>query len=231
MEYKSISFQMKDLSKDSRTAVIAHAAYNNIDRTRDISRKGMFNRSWKERKDDIAFYKNHDPEQVPGKPTDFWEDDQFAYTKVYLGTHALGEDTLKMMDEGIIKKASFGYHAEKKDMIRVGDQQVRELKEVIHIETSVLTVMQANPLAGVRSVTKAIDLQNAIIELKESIDVMEGFCRNTAATDDCIKSVLKELKQAKAIIQRYTQDGEPLETDADVKGFAEALYLLTIKTF
>ncbi len=109
IETKSIPFELKDMDKNTRTAVIAHAAYNNIDRTKDISRKGMFTKSWKESKDEIALYLNHNDEQSPGKVVDVYEDDSYAYTKAWLGTHTLGNDTLIMMDEGIIKKASFGY--------------------------------------------------------------------------------------------------------------------------
>ncbi len=47
MEKKSISFELKDLDREKRIAIIAHAAYDNIDYTNDISRKGMFTKCWK----------------------------------------------------------------------------------------------------------------------------------------------------------------------------------------
>lgn len=234
MEYKSINLELKDLSRDKRTAVIKHAVYNNIDRTQDISRKGMFNKSWQENKDDISLYLNHDDNQVPGKPVDFWEDDTGAYTKAYFGTHTLGEDTLKMLDEKIITKASFGYIAQDKAFITHQSKKVRELKQVMHLETSLLTRLQANPLAGVVSVNKSLE-QNDIIELKQSIEAMEKFCRNTTATDATIKSILLEIEQAKHIISRYDVSTQPITgqdaSSEESKGFAEALYLLTLKTF
>ncbi len=144
------------MDKSKRTAIIAHAAYDNIDRTNDISRKGMFNKSWGESKDHINFYLNHNDEQAPGKVIDVYEDDAHAYTKVWLGTHTLGNDVLIMMDEEVIKKASFGYATKKSNPIKVKGMQVRELKEVAHFETSVLTKMPANLLAGVRQVTKSL---------------------------------------------------------------------------
>lgn len=156
VERKAINFELKDIDKTSRTAVIAHAAYNNIDLTEDISRKGMFTKSWNESKSDINFYFNHNDEQAPGKVTDVYEDDNFAYTKAWLGTHTLGNDVLTMMDEGVIKKASFGYITDKSNVIKVKDKKVRELKEVRHLETSVLTKIPANPKAGVRQVTKSL---------------------------------------------------------------------------
>lgn len=232
IEFKGIDFEVKDLSREQRTAVIAHSAYNNIDRYGDIARKGMFNKSWQENKGDIGFYLNHNPEMVPGKPVDFWEDNQFAYTKAYLGTHTLGEDTLKMMDEGIIKKASFGYVTMQKNYIESNGKKARELKEVKHIETSVLTVLQANPLATVVQVNKSFDIENMLIELKASIDVMEKFCRNTTATDDCIKGVLVELEEAKNIIAKYDTASTHVADEPDASRKDDELYrrLLILNT-
>lgn len=239
IEYKSIDLELKDFNKGKREAVIAHATYNNIDLTKDIARKGMFNKSWRERKGDIELYVNHDPDRVPGKPLDFWEDDSHAYTKAYFGTHTLGNDTLIMLDEGIIRKASFGYIPEKKDYLTIKGEKIRELKEVMHVETSVLTVRQANPLSKIVSVSKSLD-SNDINELKQSIEAMEKFCRNSNASDDCIKSILNEIDEARKILLKYdTVDTEPLSNTQpaasgnkeDEKAFADSLYLLTLKTF
>jgi HK97 family phage prohead protease len=156
MERKEISFELKDMDKAKRTAQVAHAAYNNIDRTDDISRKGMFTKSWNESKADIAFYLNHDDTQAPGKVIDVYETEEKAFTSVWLGNHTLGNDTLIMMDEGVIKWASFGYIAEKANHLTIKNKKVRELKEVQHLETSVLTKMPANPKAGVESVVKSL---------------------------------------------------------------------------
>lgn len=227
VETKSIVLELKDFDKGKRQAVIAHAAYNNIDRTEDISRKGMFDKSWAESFSDLAFYLNHKSDLTPGKPIKTWDDDEKAYTQVYLGTHTLGEDVLKMMDEGIIKKASFGYIPIKKDFIEVKGRRVRELKEVKHVETSVLTVLQANPLASVVSVTKSAEFENDLLELKSSLALLEKFCRNTTATDDCIKEIIKEVLQAKHILSKYdtafTEADHSLQPDASTEEKAKTI--------
>lgn len=270
MERKSITFELKDLDKTKRTAIIAHAAYDNIDFTKDISRKGMFTKSWQESKNDISFYLNHNDEQAPGKVVDVYEDDKFAYTKAWLGTHTLGNDVLTMMDEGVIKKASFGYITDKSSPITIKGQKIRELKEVKHLETSVLTKMPANMKAGIVSVTKAFNdmpeikalslqeqnvLKNInsndqstlekliaisaslepnsdlymwvtynisrradimgevrsqlrynsaeISGMKSHIKTLENFCRNTKASDDCIKTILEDIEETKQFIAEY----------------------------
>lgn len=276
METKSLPFEYKDLDKSSRTAVIRHSVYNDIDRTKDIARKGMFTRSWNASKDDIAFYLNHNDELSPGKVTNVKEDDTGAYTEVKMGTHTLGNDTLIMMDEGIIRKASFGYIVEKKNSITVNGQKVRELKEVQHIETSVLTKAPAHIKAGVVSVVKSLEFkklsqpeqailavlaqntQGSMEELarlsgtldvssdlftwilwvierhssllgefrsqlrynatelkafKSHISTMEKFATNTKASDDCIKSILDNIEEAKSLISEYDTDDTRLIPD------------------
>lgn len=180
VEYKSIPLKLTDVDKSSRTAVIAHSAYNNIDRTKDISRKGMFTKSWEESKDDISFYLNHDDTQAPGKVIGVKEDSDFAYTESKMGTHTLGNDTLIMMDEGIIKKASFGFLTVKSKPIEVKGQKVRELLEVKHIETSVLTMLPANPKAGVISVVKSF--RGNRLELKTLNDQEQIFLQGIIAS-------------------------------------------------
>ena len=230
-EYKCIPFEAKDVDHRKRTAVIMHAAYDNVDRTKDISRKGMFTKSWQENKDDIAFYLNHDPNQAPGKSLNFFEDDKGAYTEVFLGTHTLGEDTLKMMDEGIVKNASFGYIAIKTNII---EGAVRELKEVRHFETSVLTKLQANPMARVVNVQKSFE-QEDLVELKEAVDEMEKFCRNTKASDNTVIYLLKQIEQAKTVLSKYYETTEAATalqpSKENDKAFADQLYLLTLKSF
>lgn len=218
MERKSINFELKDLNKSKRTAIIAHAAYDNIDKTKDISRKGMFTKSWQENKDGISFYLNHNDEQAPGKVVDVYEDSQFAYTKAWLGTHTLGNDVLTMMDEGVIKKASFGFITINSAQIEVKGQKVRELKEVAHIETSVLTKMPANVKAGVIQVNKAFEgiTEQEIKEFYQHLSVMEAFCRNTRASDGCIKNILTEVENTKRFIAEYNTAFTLKEPDASV---------------
>lgn len=203
------SLEMSDMDKEHRTAVIAHANYDNIDRFKDVSRKGMFNKSWKEYKaDQIRFDIDHDKKLQPGKVLATYETEAKAFTKVSFGTHTLGTDTMIMMDEGIIRGASFEFVAEKKSMIEVKGQKVRELKEVWHLATTVtLSIPPVNPMAGVVSVTKAGNFD--VAELKASIDKMEKFCRNTSASDDCIINILGELKAAQEILSKYDTPDTP----------------------
>lgn len=178
MERKAIPIEVKDLDTSKRTAILAHASYNDIDRVKDIARPGMFNKSWGESKSDIALYFNHDDTQSPGRIDDVFEDTEHAYTKSWYGNHTLGNDTLLMIEEKVIKWVSFGYIPVKTKSIKVKEDSVRELLEVKHIETSPLTKMPAHPRSRVISVTKA-----AMPELKSLSQAEFSLLKQIAAMD------------------------------------------------
>lgn len=158
LEYKSIPLSVDDVSKDSRTAVIAHATYDNIDKVGDISRPGMFNKSWSENKAGIKFLVDHDNALKPGKVLDVWESKASAFTKVHFSNTTLGNDTMEMISDGIIEGASFGFKAIKSNRIEVKGQKVRELKEVYHAETTVTNALDPiNPESRVVLLTKAMN--------------------------------------------------------------------------
>jgi hypothetical protein len=231
IEYKSLDLEMSEMDRERRTAIISHAVYDVIDRAGDISRKGMFNKSWSETKaGNIRFDIDHDKKLQPGKVIKTFETDKKAFTQVKFGSHTLGSDTMIMMDEGIIRGASFEFITDKKTDIEIKGRKIRELREVQHIATTVaLSLPPINPMAKVESVTKAGEID--LTELKGQIEKMEKFCRNTSASDDCIKTILNHIEEVKSIISThdtaYTQ--QATEPDASVKEFSDALHLLTLK--
>lgn len=201
-EYKATeAIELMEMNRESRTAVIAHAVYDNIDRARDIARRGMFTKSWKENKA-VDFLIDHMDGVKPGRVIGLFDDEKKAYTKVKFSESTIGTDTMLQMDEGIITGASFGFYTIKANTIEVKGQKVRELREVIHDETTVTRAKNpVNPLAGVVKVTKA-DME-ALHEFKAHIDRLEHFCRNTTASDQTIIDILAEVKAAKEIISQY----------------------------
>lgn len=226
------SFELTEMNTEHRTGVIAHCVYDNIDRHKDIARKGMFNKSWKEFKG-IMFLIDHDPKQRPGLVINTYEDEKKAYTKVKFSASTLGTDTMLMMDEGIIKGASFGFYPLKINRMEVKGQRVRELKEVLQDETTVTySIIPINNLAGVVKVTKA-EL-GAIHAFKEHLDRIDSFCRNTTASDETIIKLEAEVKASREIISQYDTADTPLATEqsasrTDNDSFREKLLLINLQ--
>lgn len=193
---KSISLNIKDISLTSREAVLAHATYKSLDKDEDMANRGMFDKSWKVSFNELRYFLNHDRKQAPGKVIRAWDDEDHAYTQVKHGTHTLGEDTLKMLDEGVIVAVSYGFIPLRQKKIPSKGMSYLEVK---HMETSALTHWGAHDESHIVTVQKAFD-DNKIQELQESISRMERFCRNTTASDQSIMAIQKEINRAKQLL-------------------------------
>jgi HK97 family phage prohead protease len=145
---------VKDLDISKREAVLAHATYKTLDRDGDRMNRGMFDKSWKENMHLLRYFLNHRKTEAPGKAARAWDDDEHAYTLVKHGTHTIGEDVLKMLDEGVITAVSFGFDPIKYKEIK---GKGKDYKEAMHLETSVLTHWGAHDDSTVLSVTKALN--------------------------------------------------------------------------
>jgi hypothetical protein len=170
MKIDKSSLTLKDLDLGKREVVIAFATYGKLDREKERANKGMFTKSWNENFNDIRFFLNHKKELAPGRPLKFWETEDHAYMHAKLGTHTLGEDTLKMLDEEIIIASSYGFNPIKFTKMAAGGY---DYKEVQHMETSVLTHWGAHRENYVASVKK--DFSPEI--LKELTDTEVTFLR------------------------------------------------------
>lgn len=197
---KEIALKVKDISIQSREAVLAHATYGTLDKDQDRANRGMFDKSWKENMHLLRYFLNHDKKQAPGRAIRAWDDDEHAYTQVKHGTHTLGEDVLKMIDEGVIVGVSYGFVPVKQRKIQ---NKGFDYFEVTHLETSVLTHWGAHDDSHVVAVKKAFN-DNQAKELHESIARMEKFIRDTTASDAAIVAVQKELRKAKQLLKQST---------------------------
>lgn len=186
MIYKSAQKSINDIDMGKREAVIGFATYGSFDRDEDRANKGMFTKSWKEFTD-VRFFENHEKKRAPGKILKLWEDNEHAYTRVKLGTHTLGEDVLKMMDEGIITDSSYGFDPVKATKI---PGKGRDFKEVWHKEVSVLTHWGAHPGSKVISVEK--EWENEVLEVKQLTEPEVAFLRRLIASNNANLSMLVE---------------------------------------
>jgi predicted nucleic acid-binding Zn-ribbon protein len=89
-----------------------------------------------------------------------------------------------------LRGVSFGYYTVKSAPDVVNGQKIRRLKEVKHIETSVLTELPANPLTGVVSLTKSL---KEIIELKKLSNEEQNALKSIILSDSNVLMTLVNL--------------------------------------
>ncbi len=153
---------IKDLDTKKGIVTGYFANFNTLDADNDIIVPGAFTKTISERgpssaRPRIKYLLDHDTSKALGVLTVLQEDTQGLRYEAQAGTHALGQDYVKMVDSGIITEHSFGYQVMKKETINPDagwDKQQRRLTELQMWEGSALQTWGANentPITGMKA--------------------------------------------------------------------------------
>jgi HK97 family phage prohead protease len=212
MEFKQLSYDLKELD-ESKGVVTAYAnAYNNKDSDGDVSAFGSFDKTVVENFKRIRVLKDHNPTMMIGVPLSINTKDSYGLltTSQFNMNKPLGKDMftdVKLMhDSGLNAELSIGYKVLQRD---VKNKSI--ITEYKLMEYSFLSSWAANELATVQNI-KAIKSHYGLMELiQKSYDL--------DYSDDRLKQIETLLKAL---------DNEPLEDDTPED---EPLYLETLKSF
>ena len=198
MNFKQISFDLKDLD-ETKGVIKAYAnAYNNEDSDKDISAMGSFTKTVKENYKRIRVLKDHNPKDMIGVPLHIDTEDTYGLltTTQFNMKKEMGRDMftdVKLMHEnGLNAELSIGYNVLQRD--KSNKSIITEYKLM---EYSFLSSWAANELSTVQDI-KSIKSTYGILELIEkSYDLDYSDTR---------------LKQIEALLKSLTNT-EPLIID------------------
>ena len=210
---------IKDI--DGKKGIVSgyFAAFDNVDADGDIIRKGAFSKTimeWGPQSTTprIKHLQNHNSSQPLGKITSLAEDQKGLAYESQIGTHALGQDFIKMVDSGLISEHSIGFRTMKRNQLQDYDGYMKnpsggwfELTDIKLYEGSSLTAWGANPntpLTGMKEMNRE-DWVQQLINRQKNID---KFCRNSSATDETIELLLIENKQLTQLIIENTKQAK-----------------------
>jgi len=198
MDFKQVSFDLKDLD-DSQGIVIAYAnAYDFKDSDGDISARGSFNKTVSENFKRIRVLKDHNPREMVGVPLKIDPDDSYGLltTTKFNMNKPLGKDMftdVKLMhDSGLNAELSIGYQVLGRD-----SKNKSIINEYKLMEYSFLSSWGANELSTVQGI-KGIKSHYGIMELIEK-------SYNLDYSDDRLRQIESMLKAL--------SDKEPSDTD------------------
>ena len=224
--YKRLSQDVKDVDAKQGIVTGYFSAFNIKDSDGDIIRPGSFKKSIDEwfPKGRIKHLLNHDPRQPLGKIMILKEDAYGLYYESKVGSHALGQDFIKMVESDLVKEHSIGYRIMNEKKSAEGN----EITDIMLFEGSSLTSWGANehtPLTGMKSLT----------DVPKRIKQLEKFVKNTDATDETIDLLLLEIKQLYQLIDDMSSAPQIDEIAEQPKGQDEelkkAIQILTFKHF
>ncbi len=196
----SLSASIKDV--DRRKGIITgyFAHFNSLDSDGDIILPGAFTKTIRERGPNssqprIKHLRNHLVYEPIGVLTELKEDKAGLAYESRPGTHFIGQDTIKMIESGVITEHSFGFDTIRKEQ----KSDARYLIELLQWEGSSLTAWGANERTGV-AMMKSMGKDAYAKMLSDRQNALTKFCRNTDATDETIELLLLESKQLTQII-------------------------------
>ena len=197
---------VKDVDTSGRTITGYAAAFNNVDLGKDLIEPGAFAKTIAERgpqgKNRIMFLNQHDTWQILGKPQVLKEDSYGLYHESKIANTTLGNDVLKLFQEGVMDSFSIGYRTITENMVN----EVNHLKELYLYEHSGVTfpMNEGAIMTGIKGLLPDM--------LQEKIKKAEKFCRDTTASDDTIEMLLLQIKQMQQIIIDLKNTTEPDNT-------------------
>ena len=207
MDFKQISYNLKDLD-ESKGVVVAYAnVYNNKDSDDDISAYGSFDKTVAENYKRIRVLKDHNPTKMIGVPLEIDTKDSYGLltTTQFNMNKPLGKDMftdVKLMHEsGLNAELSIGYRVLQRD--KKNKSIITEYKLM---EYSFLSSWAANELATVQDI-KGIKSHYGIMELIEK-------SYNLDYSDERLRLIEKQLKAlTNEPSKDDTQKDEPLISD------------------
>lgn len=201
---------------DGKKGIISgyFAHFNNEDSDGDIITPGAFSKTIKmagpaSSQPRIKHLRNHLVYEPVGNIIDLREDSKGLAYESKAGTNAVGQDTLKMIESGLITEHSFGFDIVRREVVDPNadwNNRKQILRELKMWEGSCLTGWGANEMTGAATL-KSIGKQAYVDMLENRAKALEKFCRDTTATDTLIEALLMENKQ----LTQYIID---LSTDA-----------------
>jgi len=217
MEFKQLSYDLKDID-DKKGVVIAYAnAYNFKDSDGDVSAYGSFEKTVNENFKRIRVLKDHNPTMMVGVPLAIDTKDTYGLltTSQFNMNKDLGRDMftdVKLMHEsGLNAELSIGYKVMQRD---VKDKSI--IKEYKLMEYSFLSSWGANQLSTVQDI-KSIKSHYGLMEL-----IQKSY--NLNYSDERLRQIENLLKSLdKEPLQSDTTNLEPImET---LKSFTNSLIL------
>lgn len=148
LQYKSVG-EITDVDIEKRIITGYASKFGNIDLVGDMIMPGAFTKTVNERgplgKNEIWFLHNHSTDSPLGKPSVLKEDNYGLYFESKIVDTEIGEDILKLYQEGLINQHSIGFSTIKEEKVEPKNKNpYYEIQEVKLYEFSSV-LWAANP--------------------------------------------------------------------------------------
>lgn len=209
---KGFDIGFKDADTKQGIVTGYFAMFGNKDMDGDIIERGAFTKTIKERgpsgKKLIKYLLDHNREKVVAKINNLYEDEKGLYYEAKIGTHAAGQDFLKMVESDLINQHSFGFRTIKEDYDET--LKANRIREVMLYEGSAIQFLGANPettIIGLKSFDDCISY----------LDRLEKFIKTTDCTDETIQKLEQKFKSLQELLKPAGSTSKSHEAENQIK--------------
>lgn len=170
------------------------STFGNVDGNNDIVLKGAYTRTLENElpAGRIKVKRNH--EALIGKPVHAEQDTKGLLTVSQISDTPLGNETLILVQDGVIDEMSIGFYPEEKAYATHDGKRVRELKAVRLGEWSFLDDPAANRLATVISVKSLYDVSCVLDQMQGAVYALQRLSSLPADVAMRVAALVKDLQ-------------------------------------
>lgn len=202
---KGYSEGVKDVDTVKGIVTGYFSSFGNKDSDGDIIQKGAYTKSINENFDRIKHLLDHDRTKAVGKMQVLKQDDFGLYYESKAGRHTLGQDFLKMAEDGIITEHSVGFQTIKENQSK--EENANIITEVRLLEGSSLQTWGSNqftPLMGIKSEKDVITL----------FLTLEKALKNGTYSDECFENtIIPRYKAIERILPQFSTKPQIVKED------------------
>ena len=170
--------------------------FGNVDRVGDVVVPGAFTKTLEEDFSRIRVQRNH--ESVIGKPVHAEQDSTGLLTVSRISPTPLGDETLALIQDGVVDAMSIGYYAEQKSFKDNGSRRIRNLEQIRLTEWSLLDITPVNPLAAILSVKSLSDVSYCLYQMQETLRALQTLSYTPPEIAQRLAALMSDVEQLAA---------------------------------
>lgn len=210
VERKSVPVQFKaDAAKRQITGYAS--TFGNVDRVGDLVMPGAYTKTLAEDlpAGRIKVKRNH--QALIGKPVHAEQDSTGLLTVSAISKTPLGDETLALVEDGVIDRMSIGYVPEQKRYAMQGDQKVRQLTTLQLFEWSFLDDPPANDAAVVVGVKSLADVSMVLYQMQDALCALRTLSYTPPEIAERLTALIADMQDVAAA----TEPADDADDDAE----------------
>ena len=214
-ERKTLTVPAEFKADTAKRQITGYASvFGNVDGNDDIVLKGAYTRTLENDlpAGRIKVKRNH--QYLIGKPIHAEQDSKGLLTVSQLSDTDLGNETLVLVQDGVIDEMSIGFRTEEKGYTTVEGRRVREIKAAKLYEWSFMDDKAANDLAQVVQVKSLADVSMVLYQMQDALAALRTLSYTPPEIAERLTALIADMQDVAAAVEPNDADDDAEAADA-----------------